>query len=862
MTSPPATLPQLITRWQSSARFMDNVVDWRILPAVPPTVSDWPAGLDRRVVDAAQAAGIARPYSHQAEAIEAALRGQHIEMVTATASGKTLGYNAPVLHTLLNDSQARALYLFPTKALAQDQVVAFNRLAASIGKTAPAAAPYDGDTPQSSRKKMREASRVIISNPDMLHSGILPHHPRWRKFFAGLRVIVIDEMHIYRGVFGSHFANVLRRLHRICAFYGANPQFICASATIANPHQHALSLLDLVEPHRLHVVDQNGAPRAKKHIVFYNPPLIDEAIGMRRGVVVTANEIARQLLESNAQTAVFARSRLSVEVILTYLRDFAADKGWPAETVRGYRGGYLPLARREIETGLRKGTVKGVVATNALELGVDIGGLNACVLTGYPGTIAGTWQQIGRAGRRQGESLAIMIGSQAPLDQFLMAHPDYFFNRSAEHARIDPDNLMIVLNHLQCAAYELPFQADEPFGLFPNPAEVLDHLAQEGDLRESGGRYHWVGESYPAEQVNLRSAGINNVVITAHEAHGEILTIGEVDITSAPRMLYPGAIYLHEGKSYQITGLDLDGGLAEAFPVEVGYYTQAHNNTEIEILAENETDASGGLGRSCGEIQVSEQVTGFKQIRRYTHETLGFHSLELPAQTFETTAYWLTLPDDVLDKLRDNGIWHRDRLDYGPNELWQRRRNEARARDNHRCRICNAAEAPNRQHDVHHIRPLRLFLEEAQRNNVDLREIYPHAHALSNLMTLCPGCHNRAEVIVQTANAWGGLAHALHNLAPLFLMCDPRDIGVTFESIPGADTRPTITLYDTIPMGLGFADQLYDLHAELLNAALSLARDCTCKLGCPACVGPPAADGVDLRGETAELLNVVIAPSS
>lgn len=851
------SLGQLLARWQTDPHFMNNVVDWRTLPATPPVTAPWPAELDGRVIAAARAEGIAQPYSHQAEAIGAALRGQHVEMVTATASGKTLGYNAPVLHTLLNDPTARALYLFPTKALAQDQVTAFNRLAQAVGKSAPAAAPYDGDTPQASRKKIRETNPVIITNPDMLHTGILPHHPRWRKFLAGLRYVVIDEMHIYRGVFGSHFANVLRRLHRVCAFYGANPQFICASATIANPHPHALALLDLVEPHRLHVVTQNGAPRAKKHIVFYNPPIVDAEIGLRRGVVITANEIARQLLQSQTQTAIFARSRLSVEVILTYLRDFAAENGWPAESVRGYRGGYLPLARREIETGLRQGTVKGVVATTALELGVDIGGLSASVLAGYPGTIAGTWQQIGRAGRRQGESLAILIGSQTPLDQFLMAHPDYFFSREAEHARVDPDNLMIALSHLQCAAYELPFQAEEPFGRFPNPAEVLDHLVAQGELRQVGGHYHWMGEGFPAERVNLRSAGINNVVITAHEAFGEIVTIGEVDKIGAPMLLHPGAIYLHEGKSYQITGLDLEGGQAEAFPIEVGYYTQAQTSTEIEVLAEEQSDHSGGLGRSCGQIKVSEQVTGFKQIKRYTHENIAFHTLELPVQSFETTAYWLTLPDSALDKLRESGLWRRDPLDYGPAELWQTRRNEARARDQYRCGICHAAELPHRRHDVHHIRPLRLFLEEAHRHGVDPAQIYPLAHALPNLMTLCPACHKRAEAIVQTANAWGGLAHALHNLAPLFLMCDPRDIGVTFESVPGADSRPTITLYDMIPLGLGFADELYELHEELLAAALSLARDCTCKNGCPACVGPPAADGVDLRGETVALLKAI-----
>ncbi len=851
------TLSQLIARWQTNPQFMDNVADWRTLPAIPPTYADWPSEVDRRVISAAQGLGIQELYSHQAEAIKAALEGDHVVIATTTASGKTLSYNAPVLHACLVEPQARALYIFPTKALAQDQVVAFNQLAAGVGQKSPHAATYDGDTPQSARKKIRDTTPIIITNPDMLHTGILPHHPRWRKFLAKLRYIVIDELHIYRGIFGSHFANVLRRLHRICTFYGAAPQFICASATIANPYEHALALLDLVEPHRLHLIEQNGAPRAKKHLIFYNPPIIDQKLNMRRGVVVTSNEIARQLLDAEAQTAVFARARLTVEVLLTYLRDFAALQGWAAETIRGYRGGYLPLARRDIETGLREGDVKGVVATNALELGVDIGGLNACVLTGYPGTIASTWQQIGRAGRRQGESVAILTASQAPLDQFLMTHPDYFFDRSAEHARIDPDNLLIALSHLQCAAYELPFGADEPFGLFPNPAEMLDYLVTEGILRRAGEQYHWVGENYPAGEVSLRSAGLENVVITI-EDDAEVMTIGEIDRPSAPSLLYPGAIYLHEGASYQITALDLDGGRATAIPVEVGYYTQATSTIDVEILNRKEEDCSAPLHRTWGEVRVSSEVTGYKQIRRYTHETLGYGEVNLPPQAFETTAYWLTLSNDLLEQLRAASVWHRDPLDYGPADLWQRQRKAARARDGYRCRSCNAPERPGRQHDVHHIRPLRAFLEEAARNNVVPASVYSQAHALSNLITLCPSCHRRAEIIVRTANAWGGLAHVLANLAPLFLMCDPRDVGLTYESRPtDAEALPTITLYDNIPHGLGFADQLYDLHHELLRAAYELIRDCSCERGCPACVGPPPGETVDLRGETRGLLEWV-----
>jgi DEAD/DEAH box helicase domain-containing protein len=453
--------------------------------------------------------------------------------------------------------------------------------------------------------------------------------------------------------------------------------------------------------------------------------------------------------------------------------------------------------------------------------------------------------------------VAILVASQAPLDQFLMAHPDYFFDRRAEHARIDPDNLLIALSHLQCAAYELPFRLDEPFGLFPNPRDMLDFLVEEGSMRRSGEQYHWMGENYPAGAVSLRSAGIANVMITVNEA-GHDVTIGEVDRPSAPRLLYPGAIYLHEGAAYQVTALDLDGGRAEAVPVDVGYYTQATSSTDIEILQTNELDTSRKLHRAWGEVMISTEVTGFRQIRRYTHETLGYGQVNLPPQEFETTAYWLKLSEEALDQLREDGVWQRDTLDYGPAALWQRRRDEARARDGYRCRSCQAPERPNRQHDVHHIQPLRLFLAEAKRNQVDPSTVYPQAHALSNLITLCSSCHHRAEVIVRTANAWAGLAYLLGNLAPLFLMCDPRDVGLTYESRPTeAEALPSITLYDNVPHGLGFADQLYDLHDDLLQAADAQVQDCTCSQGCPACVGPPV-EMADLRAETRQLLQVVL----
>lgn len=556
---------------------------------------------------------------------------------------------------------------------------------------------------------------------------------------------------------------------------------------------------------------------------------------------------------------VFARTRLTVEVLLTYLRDFAAKNGLKAETIRGYRSGYLPLVRREIEMGLRQGGVQGVVATSALELGVDIGGLQACVLTGYPGTITSTWQQIGRAGRRTAESVAVLVASQAPLDQFLMQHPDFFFERTPEHACIDSNNPMIVLSHLQAAAYELPFQAHEPFGSYPNPQPLLELLVQEGTLRRAGTRYHWFKQGAPSQAIDLRTSNEHQVVITVTsedepESMGE--TIGQLDVNSAPTLIYPGAIYLHEGTAYQITALDLSGGRAEARLVQVGYYTRAVAETDIEILEITEEKLTLPLYRHRGLVKVTSQVTGYQQVRHYTHETIGYGNVDLPEQALDTSAYWLSLPADLREALGEVGVWVGP-LDYGPSQLWQQQREAARARDGYRCQLCGQPESARRQHDVHHIRPLRQFLTEATRNGGARSQIYPTAHALNNLMTLCPSCHRRAEVAGQTANAWGGLAHVLANLAPLFVMCDPRDLGMTHTSRPEGDAYPTITLYDRTPMGLGLVDQLYDLHDDLLQAAYRLVQDCSCQQGCPACVGPPREE-VNLRGETLGVLEVIL----
>jgi DEAD/DEAH box helicase domain-containing protein len=825
---------------------MACVAAWERLPAREARYAPFPPALDPRLISALQSRGIPRLYAHQAYAIEAVLRNENVAVVTGTASGKTLCYNLPVLHALLTHPAARALYLFPTKALAQDQASALTQLVAGLGETATPSPQfaihlYDGDTPAAQRSAIRKASGVLISNPDMLHTGILPHHTRWAEWFAHLKYVVLDELHVYRGVFGSHMANVLRRLKRLCKFYGSDPQFICASATIANPQELAEKLIEA--PVRL--VSEDGSPRAEKTVVLYNPPLVDPTLGLRRSYLLETQRLAGAFLADAAQTAVFARTRNATEVLLGYVRDEARQQGRDPQAIRGYRGGYLPLERRAIERGLRTGAVRGVVATNALELGVDIGQLEAVVIAGYPGTLASLWQQAGRAGRRSEASAVVMIASAAPLDQFLAAHPRYVFERSPENALINPDNLALLVSHLRCAVFELPFASGEAFGRFTQVDEVLQVLAEAGELHRSNGAYRWVSDSYPAEEVSLRSAGDDRIVIQdVSEAQARPVVIGEVDRVSAPVRVHEGAVYLHEGRPYVVARLDWEQGIAEVQAAEVDYFTEASEAVDVEVVNVFDADESDVPRRAWGELLVTSQPASYRKVKRYTHETLGYAEINLPAREFQTTGYWLWIPPEAVQQLAEAGILVAPN-DYGPN--WARQREAARARDGYRCRQCGAPEA-GREHDVHHLTPFRAFGYVP-----GLNENYQPANDLANLVTLCRACHRRAEAVRGTQTALGGLAHALGNIAPLFLMCDSRDLSLLSEARSKETQSPTITLYDLVPDGLGFAERLYELHRELLSGALELVRTCPCRDGCPACVGPVGLEGADTKELTRRL---------
>ncbi|MGH9737355.1 MAG: DEAD/DEAH box helicase [Candidatus Acidiferrales bacterium] len=635
----------------------------RQIPARDAQFCPMPDWVRPELAFAYRAKGIEQLYSHQAAAAELARAGKDFVVVTPTASGKTLCYNLPVLNAVLENPDTRALYLFPTKALAQDQLTELHGLATRLDDCF-GVYTYDGDTPSDARKAIRERGHVILTNLDMLHSGILPHHTKWMRLFENLRYIVIDELHTYRGVFGSHLANVLRRLRRIAEFYGSRPQFICCSATIANPDELATQLIE----RPVSAIDENGAPSAEKLFVFYNPPMINRNLGIRRSYLNETTRVARELLARKLQTIVFANSRLHTEVLLTYLQQANPPQPGASEPIRGYRGGYLPGERRDIERGLREGRVRGVVATNALELGIDIGSLDACVMAGYAGSIASTWQRAGRAGRRSGTSCAVLVASSAPLDQFIVQHPDYFFGRSPEHAYIQPDNLEILVNHLKCAAFEMPITPDDKFGGV-DVQQLCERLAEAGYLHRSGGNWHWVQEAYPADTISLRSVTSDNFVIIdtkgdAGEERTDPEVIGEVDFSSALTTVHPKAIYLHQGQQYHVDRLDFDQRKAYVKPVDVDYYTDAIRYTQVRVLETAEEESvAGPAAKAHGDVLVRSQVIGFKKIKFFTNENIGDGKLELPENEMHTTAFWITLERPLMESLpfalseRQSGIF-------------------------------------------------------------------------------------------------------------------------------------------------------------------------------------------------------------
>jgi len=738
------SLGALLSHWRADPLIGNSIVTWETTPAQPALSVTIPSDLHPSLGRALEHQGIGSLYSHQNSAWREIRAGNHIIIVTGTASGKTYCYNLPVIDRLLRDPNARALYLFPTKALAHDQLGNLTNLLHLASGGSPSqdgysiqAGVYDGDTPSAARQNIRARARILLSNPDMLHTGILPHHTIWADLFRNLAYVVIDEVHTYRGVFGSHVANVLRRLRRIAKFYGSSPQFILTSATVANPAELAERLVEAP----VSLIDEDGSARGSRHFLIYNPPVVDKDLGLRRSSLLESVRLGTDLVRAGVQTILFGRSRRSVELVLSYLRQYLPES---ASRIRGYRSGYLPRERRAIEQGLRQRDLDAVVATNALELGIDIGGMGAAVLVGYPGTIAATRQQAGRAGRTLDTALAVLVTSADPIDQFLAHHPEYLFGRSPEHALINPDNLLILLQHLRCAAFELPFKSGEPYGRLPIEllSDFLRVLEESGVLHFRGDRYFWMADQYPANEVSLRSASSESILLRTL-VNDQPTTIGDIDIPSAPWLVHPGAVYLHEGQSYLVEDLDLDQKFASLRPVELDYYTEPQSETTVQQVSVSAQEAARGCQKTFGEIIVTSRLTGFRKIRWYTHEVLGNGAASLPPTSLNTTGYWLTIQPETVSRLAEQGLWTNTPNDYGPD--WPRLRDKVRARDGYRCQMCGALEV-GRSHHVHHVKPFRTFhsLEQANR--------------LENLTTLCPNCHRKAEVNVRMRS---GLARAL-----------------------------------------------------------------------------------------------------
>ena len=779
------SIESVLEGFKSSPSVARNVTTWRHLPARKENYVDFPPHLHPKLAEALRKRGIERLYSHQATALALLGEGKNIVVVTPTASGKTLCYNLPVLQTMLEQPQSKALYLFPTKALSQDQLAELRQFSQLLPRSIKAFT-YDGDTPPDLRRAIREEGEVVITNPDMLHTGILPHHTTWIKFFSALKYVVIDEIHYYRGVFGSHLTNLIRRLKRVCQHYGSQPQYICSSATIANPMELASRLVE----EEIELVDNNGAPSSEKHFIFFNPPIVDKSLGIRSSYIAAARKLSLSFLEKSIPTIVFATSRLNVEVLVKYLKD-VLEKGVKDEgKVRGYRGGYLPRTRREIEKGLREGEVIGVVSTNALELGIDIGSLDACVIAGYPGTISSTWQQAGRSGRRSGGAVAILVARSNPLDQFIINNPDYFFGSSPEYGLINPDNLIVLVNHIKCAAFELPFVEGEKFGS-EDLTEILRFLEEDEILFYKNGRWYWTQDSYPANDISLRSITADNFVVIDRSEKSKV--IGEVDYTSAPTLLYKDAIYMSESQLYQVEELDFAGRKAYVRQVNSDYYTDAISYTGVRILDIFQSQPSAKVVKAHGEVRVNSRVVGYKKIKFYTMENVGYGEVSLPEQEFHTTAYWFTIPEPALSGL---GFERSEVIDglLGLSYLLQ------------------------------HIAAFFLMC--------DVKDI-----------DRCLGDKEASWFIRQKEQGRG-----IYSYEP-----SPREVDISgvrrFE--------PTLFLYENYPGGVGFSEHLYRGHQLLLQKAEEAIERCRCRYGCPSCVGPVPVTGSRVKQIAYEILKAI-----
>lgn len=755
-----------------AGKYPDRVTGVLKVPGREGRYAEFPDDLPPRLAAALRARGVERLYSHQAEAWEIARRGEDLVVVTPTASGKTLCYTLPVIAASI-ERRAKALYLFPTKALAQDQVAELLELN-KAGDLGVRAATFDGDTPGDQRRAIRLNGDIVVTNPDMLHQGILPHHTKWAQLFENLRYVVIDEIHSYRGVFGSHLANLLRRLQRVCAFYGARPQYILCSATIGNPREHAEALIGRPAA----AILESGAPSGDKHVLLWNPPVVNPDLGLRASARSQSTRIARMAIKAGLKTLVFAQSRTMVEVLTKYLKDvFDHDPRKPAR-IRAYRGGYLPTERREAERAMRAGRIDGIVATSALELGVDIGALDVVVLNGYPGGIAASWQRFGRAGRRRQPSLGVLVAGSDPLDQYIVRHPEFFAAAPPEQARIAPDQPVILLDHIRCAAFELPFREGDRFGPV-DPRIWLELLAEDGVLHAEDGVWEWIADAYPANAVSLRAVADGNFVVV-DRSDGRQTIIAEVDFASVPLMLYEGAIHMVQSVPYQVERLDWEGRKAFVTRTHADYYTDAIDYTKLKVLQGFEGVVAGAGASHHGEVHVVRRVAGYKKIRYYTHENIGYGPVTLPDLEMHTTAVWWQLPQAVLAQLFRS---RQDALDG----------------------FLGAAAA---------------------------------LHTVARIAVMADGA-DLQKAVGSGDGAWFAATDA-RGRGRLRGVPEGQDGAAQADAVDADEAAfvPTLYLYDNLPGGIGLAEPLWKRQAELVRGAIALIDDCDCSAGCPACVGP------------------------
>ncbi len=805
------------------------------------TFGAWPQQLDPRLLAALRAHGLERPYTHQARAIEAALGGRDVVLSTSTASGKSLAYQVPILQSVLRDPKSRSLMMFPTKALGRDQVEALRTLASGIEGAPVGVAVYDGDTPPDERRAARRKAHVIATNPDMLHRGMLPHHEGWASVLAGLRYVVLDELHTYRGVFGAHVANVLRRLLRLCTHYGSAPTFVASSATIANPDELFMRLTGRPDARPPALLDASGAPSGPRTTLVLNPKVVDPLTGVRRDAVKVTRAVSTVLREAAVPTLVFCRTRKAVELLTRYMQDDAredrragkAGKGSSPSAVRGYRGGYLPDRRREVESALRSGEATLVAATNALELGIDIGGIDAVVLSGYPGTRAATVQRLGRAGRRQSPALGVVCLNSSPLDQFVAADASFLWGKPPEHARVDPDNPDVLLPHLRCAAHEQAFigsDLDNAWAGLPGEdlRDGLEYLALHGALVRAGegdtAVYTAQGGEDPSAAVEIRGPIEENFTVI-DQPTGDILA--EVDFEDAPLYLHPGAIYTVEGRTHEVLDLQWEPRKAYVRRVDADYYTEAICNTNVRVIdPELPPELEGGLQAQApragqGLAHLMRQVPGFKKIRFGTHENIGFGPIALPDLELHTVAAYWAVPDPPA---------HSRGHDPNPNH------------------------DPNPEHEHEH----------------------EHEHERGEARGDSPGAH---DPVARAATALA-VAHALRHVAAMVLMCDTGDLGhvltaghpgswgpvITLGRKPSPDavlhaaSQPYIVLYDRNPGGAGLASAAHHLGASLLERAQTVVSSCGCKQGCPTCMGASADEAWEVsRGHVVSVLEAMRA---